>query len=163
MLQKLCSSLVRASVFLKKLTLVSTSRAWKKKQWPSSRDHQGSTLHEDNPIPQVNYLNALEAGKSQWDESSRNDTRPFWNIFMTCCCRLTKYSNNCLVSASFKYIKNGMNQVASCTSSWCKGSNIQYVTHKPFRDEAFKQIMEAHEEWQACHGYARACNNHEAS
>jgi hypothetical protein len=28
----------------------------------------------------VNYLNALEAGKSQWDESSRNDTRPFWNI-----------------------------------------------------------------------------------
>ena len=30
---------------------------------------------------------------------------------MTCCRRLTKYSNKCQVSAaSFKYIKNGMNQ-----------------------------------------------------
>jgi hypothetical protein len=99
------------------------------------------------------------------------------------------------VSASFKYIKNGVNQDndtlvlglfetllwhvsidsdpgwqekssqwihASCTSSWRKGSNIQYATHKPFRDEAFKQIMKAHEEWQARHGYARADNNHEA-
>lgn len=51
----------------------------------------------------------------------------------------------------------------SCTSSWRNGSNIQYETHKPFRDEAFKQIMKAHEEWQARHGYARADNNHEAS
>jgi hypothetical protein len=50
-----------------------------------------------------------------------------------------------------------------CTSSWRNGWNIQYATHKPFRDEAFKQIMKAHEEWQARHGYARADSNHEAS
>jgi hypothetical protein len=89
MLQKFCSSLVRASVFIKKLTLVSTSWAWKKRH-----DHLRATIkdlhsQEDNLIPQVNYLNALEAGKSQWDESSRDDTRPFWNIFMTRCRRLT--------------------------------------------------------------------------
>jgi hypothetical protein len=57
MLQKFCSSLVQASVFIKKLTLVSTSWAWKKRQWPSSRDHQGSTFarrqsHSPSELPE---------------------------------------------------------------------------------------------------------------
>jgi hypothetical protein len=48
----------------------------------ADNDHFRATIkdlqsQEDTLIPQVNYLNALEAGKSQWDESSRNDTRPF--------------------------------------------------------------------------------------
>jgi hypothetical protein len=43
------------------------------------------------------------------------------------------------------------------------GSQIQQRVLPNARDEAFKQIMEAQEEWQVRHGYAaRADNNHEA-
>jgi tRNA nucleotidyltransferase/poly(A) polymerase len=43
------------------------------------------------------------------------------------------------------------------------GSQIQQRVLPYARDEAFKQIMEAQEEWQVRHGYAaRADNNHEA-
>jgi hypothetical protein len=49
----------------------------------------------------INYLNALEGGKSLsmgWIKP-RWHSAFFWNIFMTCCRRLTKYSSSCPVAA----------------------------------------------------------------
>jgi hypothetical protein len=68
MLQKFCSSLVRASVFIKKLTLHRVNVRLELGR-RDNNEHLRATIKDlhsqkDNLIPPVNYLNALEGGKS---------------------------------------------------------------------------------------------------
>jgi hypothetical protein len=83
----------------------------------------------------------------------------WYSVFLKPCCDM---SPSIATQGGKKSHRNGSMHLVPALDARAQTSNIQYETHKPFRDEAFKQITKAHEEWQARHGYARADNNHEA-
>jgi hypothetical protein len=108
MLQKFCSSLVRASVFIKKLTLhrVNVRLELGRRDNNEHLRARPSRIYirkKTISFPQwITWTLERVGSRSQWDESSRDDTRPFFEtFFMTCCRRLTKYSSSCPVAACY--------------------------------------------------------------
>jgi hypothetical protein len=110
----------------------------------------------------INYLNALEGGKSLsmgWIKP-RWHSAFFWNIFMTCCRRLTKYSSSCPVAA------------CSCTTVQkeiyfpsCKDCTVHTVVPRRFRRNVHFSLRQAspRNDWgrrRCCHRSHCQSNNH---